>query len=113
MSREERVAWGRIGGLTTSARLGGVAMTAPARRGFRQRFEREVDPAGELTHAERSRRASQLMRAHMLRLAESSARSRAANDPQRTGGYRSRARRSTGLNTRAAAIARSARVDAA
>ena len=71
--RNQRAAWGRIGGLTTSARLGGVAMTAPARRGFWRRFEREVDPDGRLNPAERSKRANQLMRAHMLRLAKSSA----------------------------------------
>jgi len=54
-------------------------MTAPARRAFRQRFEREVDPDGRLTQAERSTRASQLMRAHMLRLAKSSAEVRASS----------------------------------
>jgi hypothetical protein len=42
----QRAACGRIGGLTTSARLGGMTMTAPARRGFRQRFEQDVDPDG-------------------------------------------------------------------
>ena len=77
--RNQRAAWGRIGGLTTSARLGGVAMTAPARRGFWQRFEREVDPEGRLSQAERSKRARQLMRAHMLRLAKSSAEVRASS----------------------------------
>lgn len=76
--RGQRAAWGRIGGLTTSARLGGTAMTAPARRGFWQRFEREVDPDGRLAPAERTKRANQLMRAHMLRLAKSSAEARAA-----------------------------------
>jgi len=77
--RSRRAAWGRIGGLTTSARLGGVAMTAPARRGFRRRFEREVDPEDRLTPAERTRRASQLMRAYMLRLAKSSVEARASS----------------------------------
>jgi len=50
--------------------------TAPARQGLRARFEREVDPHGVLDPAERSRRADQLMRAHMLRLARRSAQSR-------------------------------------
>jgi hypothetical protein len=74
----KRAAWGRIGGLTTSARLGGTAMTAPARRGFWRRFEREVDPDDRLTPSERTKRASQLLRAHMLRLAKSSAEARAS-----------------------------------
>jgi len=78
----ERAAWGRIGGLTTSARLGGMTMTAPARRGFRLRFEREVDPDCRLAPAERARRASQLMRAHMLRLARNSAEVRASAKPR-------------------------------
>jgi hypothetical protein len=78
---DQRAAWGRIGGLTTSARLGGRAMTAPARRGFWRRFEREVDPDGRLAPSEWTKRASQLMRAHMLRLAKSSAEARASLKP--------------------------------
>ena len=77
MARRERAAWGRIGGLTTSARYGGEAMTRPARRGFGERFEREVDPEGRLETGERGRRAERAMRAHMLRLAKSSAEARA------------------------------------
>ena len=77
MPRSERAAWGRIGGLTTSARHGGQAMTLPARRGFRERFEREVDPEGRLEPGERVRRAERAMRAHMLRLAQASAEARA------------------------------------
>ena len=80
MRRAQRAAWGRIGGLTTSARLGGTAMTAPARSGFWRRFEREVDPDGRLAPAERATRASRLMRAHMLRLAKSSAEARASRN---------------------------------
>lgn len=42
LSRAEQRARQRRGGLTTLARLGGEAMTAPARAGFRKRFEREA-----------------------------------------------------------------------
>lgn len=42
LSRSEQTARQRRGGLTTLARLGGEAMTAPARAGFRKRFEREA-----------------------------------------------------------------------
>lgn len=78
MTREEQAAWGRIGGLTANARHGGDAMTAGARRGFRERFHREVDPEGRLDPAERSQRADRAMRAYMLRLARASAQARAA-----------------------------------
>lgn len=50
-----------------------VAATEPARRGLRARFEREVDPDGVLTIAERARRADALFAAHMLRLSRASA----------------------------------------
>jgi hypothetical protein len=53
------------------------AIAAKARDGLRRRFEREVDPEGELTPAERARRADLAMRAHMTRLAMASARKRA------------------------------------
>jgi hypothetical protein len=53
-----------------------VAATAPARRGLRAKFEREADPEGTLSSAERARRADGLMRAHMLRMALRSAESR-------------------------------------
>jgi hypothetical protein len=45
-----------------------AAETAPARRGLRARFEREVDPDGVLAEGERMRRADQLMHAHMMRM---------------------------------------------
>lgn len=78
MTQNDRAAWGRIGGLTANARHGGDAMTAGARRGFVERFEREVDPEGRLDSAERSKRAERAMRAYMLRLAMASAQARAA-----------------------------------
>lgn len=50
--------------------------TEPARRGLRERFEREADPDGVLNVADRARRADALFTAHMLRLSRASARSR-------------------------------------
>jgi hypothetical protein len=52
--------WGRAADRT--------AQTAPARRGLRAKFERQVDPDGSLSPDERARRADHLMRAHMLRM---------------------------------------------
>jgi hypothetical protein len=45
MTGEERQRWGRIGGLTAHSRHSPVEMTAGARRGFRERFRRLVDPS--------------------------------------------------------------------
>jgi hypothetical protein len=47
-------------------------------RGLEARFEREVDPAGELDPAERARRVDSKRKAHFARLALLSARSRRA-----------------------------------
>lgn len=56
-----------------------VAATAPARRGLRAKFERQVlDADPHVDGPELSRRADQLLRAHMLRLSLRSARSRSA-----------------------------------
>src|SRR5436190_16885535 len=82
MTRAGRVAWGRIGGLETLARHGGQAMTAAARKAFLARFERDVDPRGELDDRERAKRAEAARRAHMLKLAGISAAARAARRPQ-------------------------------
>lgn len=50
--------------------------TAPARKGFMERFERQVDPDGKLPKEQRQRRAESAMKAHMQRLALRSAKSR-------------------------------------
>jgi hypothetical protein len=52
------------------------ARTKPARNAFLKRFEREIDPDNTLPPDERRRRAQHAMRAHMLRLAKRSIRSR-------------------------------------
>jgi hypothetical protein len=46
------------------------ARTRPAREAFLNRFEREVDPNGELPPDECRRRAEHAKRAYMLRLAK-------------------------------------------
>ncbi len=53
-----------------------AAHTAPARKAFLDRFEREVDPHGTLTPAERSRRAEHARKAYFLALAMKSATAR-------------------------------------
>ncbi|MDE3205152.1 MAG: hypothetical protein KGQ66_13155 [Acidobacteriota bacterium] len=61
------------------------ARTAAARQAFRDRFEREVDPEGVLSPAERSRRAEHARRAYYRRLAAASAKARAARKVSRRG----------------------------
>lgn len=52
------------------------AATAPARRAFNERFERQVDPDGLLAPAERARRAEHARKSYFLRLALRSAQAR-------------------------------------
>ncbi len=52
------------------------ARTAPARRVFLDRFERQVDPDGVLLPAERARRAGHARKAYFARLALLSAKAR-------------------------------------
>lgn len=60
---------GRIGGHTTHSRHDSTMITRPAREAFLARFEREVDPEGKLSPAERQKRAKQALGAYMARLA--------------------------------------------
>ena len=53
-----------------------AARTAPGRRAFLERFEREVDPDGTLPPAERAKRAESARKAYFARLALKSAQSR-------------------------------------
>ena len=53
-----------------------AARTAPAREAMLDRFEREVDPNGELTPAERARRAGHARKAYFTRLSLKSAQAR-------------------------------------
>jgi hypothetical protein len=52
------------------------ARTAPARRAMLDRFERQVDPDGVLSPAERARRAGHARKAYFTRLALRSAQAR-------------------------------------
>jgi hypothetical protein len=54
-----------------------VAHTAPARKVFLSRFEREVDPEGLLEPQERARRAEHAKKAYFTQLALASSRARA------------------------------------
>jgi hypothetical protein len=51
--------------------------TAPARKVFLSRFEREVDPEGVLEPQERARRAEHAKKAYFTRLALASSKARA------------------------------------
>ena len=61
---------GRIGAhVSWSRTVDRSARTAPGRKGFLARFEREVDPDGVLPEAERVRLAEHARKAHMQKLA--------------------------------------------
>lgn len=53
-----------------------AAHTAPARKAFLERFEREVDPDLALPEAERKRRAEHARKAYFARLALASVKAR-------------------------------------
>jgi hypothetical protein len=75
-SHEERVLTGRLGEYTMLSRNDPHETTRVARLAFDARFEREVDPNGELDQAERARRAQMARKAYFLRLALKSAEAR-------------------------------------
>jgi hypothetical protein len=76
LTPEQRVLRARMGAARLHAK--GKTNTAPARAKFNERFEREVDPDGVLSPAERIRRAEHARRAYFtgLALKSSIARSR-------------------------------------
>jgi hypothetical protein len=59
----------RVGAYALHATHDSREITAPARRAFLARFEREVDPDGKLDPAERGRRAEMAKRLHFARMA--------------------------------------------
>jgi hypothetical protein len=77
-SAEERSLRARIAANVRWSREDPREGTTAARRGFIERFRREVDPDGVLTENERERRAHKAMTAHMQRLALASSRARRA-----------------------------------
>ncbi len=76
---QQRALAARIGAHALHAQVTDpTAHTAPARRQFEARFEREVDPDGVLPPEERARRAEHVRKAYFLRLALASAKARRA-----------------------------------
>lgn len=76
---QQRSLQGRLGAYALHARVADpAAHTAPARKAFLDRFEREVDPDGVLPPAELARRAEHARKAYFARLALASAKARSA-----------------------------------
>jgi hypothetical protein len=73
----ERTLRARVGAYASWAQTADrSARTAPARKAALDRFEREVDPNGELTPQERAKRAEYSRKAYFARLALRSAQAR-------------------------------------
>jgi hypothetical protein len=60
-----------------------TARTLPARMAFLDKFEKQADPDGTLTAAERARRAEHIRKAYFQRLALASSRARGAKAARR------------------------------
>ena len=74
----QRIMRARIAAHTLHSRLDDpAAHTQPARSAFLDRFERQVDPDGTLSPAERARRAEHARKAYFTALALKSAKARA------------------------------------
>lgn len=77
MPNARRVQAARIGAHALHAQVTDPAgHTAPARKAFLDRFERQVDPDGTLDPADRARRAEHAKKAYFLGLALKSAQAR-------------------------------------
>ncbi|MDP7735126.1 hypothetical protein [Mycobacterium paragordonae] len=77
-----RIMRGRIGAYESWAKTPDrAARTRPARKAALERFEREVDPDGDLTPEERTKRAEWARKAHMQRMALKSAAVRQRHKP--------------------------------
>lgn len=76
LTPSERSLRARLAAHTLHSRVNPTQHTEAARRAFRERFEREVDPEGVLSPSERARRAEHALKAHMARLALKSAQAR-------------------------------------
>jgi hypothetical protein len=83
MTKQDRIMRARVAAYTLHANCADPkAHTAPARKAFMTKFERDVDPNGVLPVEERRRRALLARKAHMSRLALKSAQSRRARSGQ-------------------------------
>lgn len=79
LTAEQRSLRARLAAHSMHARVvDPTAHTAPARQAFMDRFEREVDPEGVLTPADRARRAEHARKAYFTKLALASAKARGA-----------------------------------
>lgn len=76
LTPEQRRTRAQLAALTRWSKEDPKANAARGQAGLMARFEREVDPLGELTEAERSRRARAAHRAHMARLSLASSKAR-------------------------------------
>ena len=77
MTPEQRSLQARMAAHSLHVRVANpAAHTAPARRAFLDRFERDVDPDGVLKPEERARRAEHARKAYFLKLALASAAAR-------------------------------------
>lgn len=76
LTPEQRSQRARIAALTRWAKEDPTETAARGQAGLLARFEREVDPDGRLTPAERTRRAECARKAHMTRLAFASSKAR-------------------------------------
>jgi hypothetical protein len=76
MTPGERTLRARMAAYVLHSRYDSRELTAPARRAFNDRFEKEVDPDGTLPPDERQRRAAAAKKAYFARLALRSAQAR-------------------------------------
>jgi hypothetical protein len=76
LTPEQRSTQARIASLMMHAKNNSKETSAPARKAFMARFEREVDPDGTLDAKERARRAELAKRAYFTRLGQRRQRSR-------------------------------------
>lgn len=77
MTPEQRARAGRAAMYTRLAREDRTEMTAAARAAAMDRFEREVDPNGELDPVERARRAEYAKKAYFTALSRKAVAARA------------------------------------
>ena len=73
---QQRALQGQLAAHVKWAHTDPVEGTANARKAFLDRFEREVDPDGVLSPAERARRAAHAKKVYFIRLALKSAQAR-------------------------------------
>lgn len=76
LTPEQRILRARIAAHTLHSKVDPTEHTAPARKAFLDRFERQVDPDGVLPEAERKRRAEHARKAYFTQLAFKSAKAR-------------------------------------